>query len=154
MGAHYRAKLSFSWDALDAAQTALQRLRAIAYEWGSPGEVDLDYLGRFKDYLNHDLNLPRALALVWDLVRAALSPATRKATLLQFDRVLGLRLAEWQPPQPVIPGEIMALVEEREKARGARDWKHADVLRERLRQAGYEIEDTAKGPRVRTARPE
>jgi cysteinyl-tRNA synthetase len=67
---------------------------------------------------------------------------------------LGVRLAEWQLPQPVIPGEIMALVEEREKARGARDWKHADVLRERLRQAGYEIEDTAKGPRVRTARPE
>jgi cysteinyl-tRNA synthetase len=63
-----------------------------------------------------------------------------------------LRLADWQPEEPVIPLEIMALVEEREQARSAKQWKAADALREQVRQAGYEIEDTPKGPKIKTAR--
>jgi len=152
MGAHYRAKLSFTWEALDAAATALQRLRTMALDWGQAGEADLNYSKRFKEQINEDLNMPRALAVVWELVKDDLSPATKKATLLQLDRVLGLRLAEWQPEEPVIPPEIMALVEEREQARSAKQWKAADALRERVRQAGYEIEDTPKGPKIKTAR--
>jgi cysteinyl-tRNA synthetase len=152
LGAHYRAKLSFSWEALDAAATALQRLRTTAHDWGQPGEADLTYVNRFKKQINEDLNMPRALALTWELVKDDLSPSIKKATLLQFDRVLGLRLAEWQPEEPVIPPEIMALVEEREKARSAKQWKDADALREQVRQAGYEIEDTPKGPKLRAAR--
>jgi cysteinyl-tRNA synthetase len=149
MGAHYRAKLSFTWEALGAAATALQRLRTTAYDWGQPGEADLTYLNRFKEQINEDLNMPRTLAVVWELVKDDLSPATKKATLLQFDRVLGLRLADWQPKEAVIPPEIMALVEEREKARSAKQWKKADALREQVRQAGYEIEDTPKGPKIK-----
>jgi cysteinyl-tRNA synthetase len=152
MGAHYRAKLSFNWEALDAAATALQRLRTTAHDWGQPGEADLTYVNRFKEQINEDLNMPRALAVLWDLVKGDLSPSTKKATLLQFDRVLGLRLAEWRPEDAVIPPEIMALVEDREKARGAKRWKDADALREQVRQAGYEIEDTPKGPKIKTAR--
>jgi cysteinyl-tRNA synthetase len=151
MGAHYRAKLSFTWEALDAAATALQRLRTAAHEWGQPGEVDLTYLNRFKEQINEDLNMPRALAVVWELVKDDLLPSTKKATLLQLDRVLGLRLAEWQPEEAVIPEKIMALVEEREKARRAKQWKDADALREQVRQAGYEIEDTPKGPKIKAA---
>jgi cysteinyl-tRNA synthetase len=151
MGAHYRAKLSFTWEALDAAATALQRLRTAAHEWGQPGEVDLTYLNRFKEQINEDLNMPRALAVVWELVKDDLPPSTKKATLLQLDRVLGLRLAEWQPEEAVIPEKIMALVEEREKARRAKQWKDADALREQVRQAGYEIEDTPKGPKIKAA---
>jgi cysteinyl-tRNA synthetase len=154
MGAHYRAKLSFTWEALDAAATALQRLRKTAHELGQAGEADPIYADRFKEQINEDLNMPRALAVLWELVKEDLSPATKKATLLQFDRVLGLRLADWQPEEAVIPPEIMALVEERERARSAKQWKDADGLRERLRQAGYEIEDTPKGPRVKVARQE
>jgi len=67
---------------------------------------------------------------------------------------MGLRLAEWQPEEAVIPREIMALVEEREKARSAKQWKDADELRERVRQAGYEIEDTPKGPKIKVAKQE
>jgi cysteinyl-tRNA synthetase len=152
MGAHYRAKLSFTWEALDAAATALQRLRRTAHDWGEPGEADLTYINRFKEQINEDLNMPRALAVVWELVKDDLSRATKKATLLQFDRVLGLRLAEWQPEEAVIPPEIMALVEDREKARAAKKWKDADALREEVRQAGYEIEDTSKGPKIKAAK--
>jgi cysteinyl-tRNA synthetase len=148
MGAHYRAKLSFTWEALGAAATALQRLRVTAYDWGQPGEIDVTYINRFKEQINEDLNMPRALAVVWELVKDDLSPATKKATLLQFDRVLGLRLAEWQPVEEVVPDEILALVDERQKARLEKRWKDADALREQMRRAGYEIEDTPKGPRV------
>jgi cysteinyl-tRNA synthetase len=98
------------------------------------------------------LNMPRALAVVWELVKDDLSPATKKATLLQFDRVLGLRLAEWQPAEEVVPDEIVALVEEREKARAAKKWKDADALREEVRHAGYEIEDTPKGPKIKAVK--
>ena len=118
----------------------------------SPVKLDLTYINRFKEQINEDLNMPRALAVVWELVKDDLSRATKKATLLQFDRVLGLRLAEWQPEEAVIPPEIMALVEDREKARAAKKWKDADALREEVRQAGYEIEDTSKGPKIKAAK--
>jgi cysteinyl-tRNA synthetase len=76
MGAHYRAKLSFTWEALDAAATALQRLRTIAHDWGQPGEADLTYMHRFKEQINEDLNMPRALAVVW--IEADLSCRPRR----------------------------------------------------------------------------
>jgi cysteinyl-tRNA synthetase len=154
LGAHYRAKLSFTWEALDAAATALQRLRTTAHGWGQRGEADLTYLNRFKEQTNEDLNMPRALAVVWELVKDDLSPSIKKATLLQFDRVLGLRLVEWQPAEEVVPGEIIALIDERQKARIEKRWKDADALRELVRQAGYEIEDTPKGPKIKEARQE
>ena len=153
MGAHYRAKLSFSWEALDAAQTALQRLRKAAYEWGEPSEPDIDYLARFKDQVDNDLNTPRTLALVWDLVKSDLPAPIKKATVMQFDHVLGLRLTEWQPAQEVVPQEITALVAQRETARSEKRWKDADRLRDQVKQAGYEIEDTPNGPRVRASQP-
>jgi len=152
MGAHYRAKLSFTWEALEGAATALQRLRLASHDWGQPGETDLTYVKRFKEQINEDLNMPRALAVVWELVKDDLVPATKKATLLQFDRVLGLRLAEWQPEEAIIPLEIMVLVDQRQKARAEKRWKDADVLREQVKQAGYEIEDSPKGPKIKSAR--
>jgi cysteinyl-tRNA synthetase len=154
MGAHYRTNLSFSWEALDAASTAFQRLRTTVHDWGEPGKAERSYLDRFREQVNEDLNTPRALAVVWELVKDDLSPSTKKATLLEFDRVLGLRLADWQPEEAVIPPEVMALVEEREKARSAKQWKDADGLREQVRQAGYEIEDTPKGPKVKAKKQE
>ena len=96
--------------------------------------------------------MPRALAVAWELVKDDLSPSTKRATLLQFDRVLGLRLAEWHPEEAVIPSEIIVLVAEREKARSAKRWKDADTLREQIGRAGYEIEDTPKGPKIKPVR--
>jgi len=89
------------------------------------------------------------------LVKSDLPAATKKATLLQFDRVLGLRLAEWQPTQETVPEEIVALAQQRQQARAEKRWKDADELRERIKVAGYDIEDTPQGPRVhsRKSRP-
>jgi len=96
--------------------------------------------------------MPRALAVTWDLVKSDKTPGVRKATLLDFDRVLGLGLASWQPKAEAIPDEITALVEKRQSARREKRFKDADALREAIRSRGYDVEDTPHGPRVKAAR--
>jgi cysteinyl-tRNA synthetase len=156
LSAHYRAPLTFTWESLDGAVTALDRLRMAAYEGGAPGALDVGYLTRFTEQINDDLNMPRALAVTWELMKSELPPPTKKATLLQFDRVLGLRLAEWQPAEAVVPEAILVLVQQRHQARAEKRWQDADTLREQVRAAGYAIDDTPHGPRVRSlkVRPE
>ena len=156
LSAHYRAKLNFTWDSLDGAATALQRLRLAADSWGPPGRADVGYMQKFTEQINDDLNLPRAVAVTWDLVRSGLPVATKKATLLQFDRVLGLQFTKSQPLEEAMPEALMAIVQQRQQARAEKRWKDADALREQIKVAGYELEDTLQGPRVhpRKSRPE
>jgi cysteinyl-tRNA synthetase len=149
LSAHYRAKLNFTWESVAGAATALDRLRRAAHEWGPPGAVDDEFLQRFTAQINDDLNMPRALALTWELVRSDLPPATKKATLLRFDEVFGLGLANWSPPETAIPAEIQVLAEQRQIARNERRWADADALRAAIREQGFDIEDTVSGFRLR-----
>lgn len=149
LGAHYRTKLNFTWESLDGAATALNRLRLSAFELGEAGEADKEYIEKFVEQINDDLNMPRALALAWDLVKSDLMDSTKKATLNEFDKILGLRLAEWQPTEEAVPAEVGKLVEKRNQARQEKRWLDADALREEIRVLGYEIEDAAQGPRLR-----
>ena len=149
LNAHYRSKLTFSWESLEAASTALNRLRRAVYEMGEAGPVDEEALDQFLGRINSDLNMPRALALAWDVVKSDLPAATKKSTLLEFDKVLGLKLAEWEPAAEMIPQEIQNLADLRQAARVEKRWQEADELRDQIVAAGYEIEDTAEGPRIR-----
>lgn len=153
LNAHYRAKLSFTWESLDGAATALNRLRRFVYEWGEPGAIDASFADRFKQHVNDDLNMPRALALTWELVKSDLPLSTKKATLLHFDTLFGLRLAHWEPIDETVPEEIIALVQQRDQARAQKRWKDADILRAQIVAAGYEVEDTPQGSRARTRSP-
>ncbi|HUM67716.1 MAG TPA: cysteine--tRNA ligase [Chloroflexota bacterium] len=145
----YRAKLNFNWEGMDTATTALNRLRQAVYDWGQPGSPDEEFLDRFQSEINDDLNMPRALALAWELVKSDRSAATKKATMLMMDQVMGLRLAEWQPTAPDIPDEIYQLAQQRQAARAAKNWAEADHLREQIAAAGYDVQDTAVGPQIR-----
>lgn len=149
LSALYRAKLNFTWDGLDGAAKSLNRLRLAVNQAGDGGTVDEDYLERFGDQINDDLNMPRALAVVWDLVRSDLPPAAIKATVLKMDEVLGLGLADWKPTEVEIPAEIQALLEARQLARSEKRWQDADALRAQINTAGYEIEDSPQGPRLK-----
>jgi len=149
LSAHYRSDLSFSWDSLDSAVTTLARLRTLVHGWPSGGSADPAFVERFTAQVNDDLNTPRALAVMWDLAKSALDERDRKATLLHFDDVLGLRLGAWSPASEVIPEEINALVAARQAARAAKDWAQADAARDELHELGYEVEDTPSGPQVR-----
>ena len=147
LNAHYRSKLTFNKEALDAASTAFDRLRELVYGWGEPGQVDEEWMDRFVAQVNDDINVPRGLALAWDLTRSDLSDPDKKATILRFDDVLGLRLDDWKPAE--VPQTVRGLVQQREAAREARDWSRADELRDEIAEEGWEVRDTPDGAVVR-----
>lgn len=149
MSALYRAKLNFTWEGLETAAKSLERLRTMVYNWGEAGSVDSEYLERFRDQVNDDLNMPRALAVTWELARSALPDSTKKATIQEFDRILGLRLADWSPSEEIIPAEILEMVETRQRLRAEKRWSEADQIRNEIYSAGFEVEDTPQGPRVK-----
>jgi len=165
--AHYRSQMNFSWDALGAAQTALGRLRLAYRGWLASTELaapaanaygraeiqaesraDVRLLARFTEEINQDLNLPRALAVVWELVKSDLPDSVKLATMAAFEPVLGLNLAVWRPSEGLVPEAILALAQQRQQARQAKQWEQADALRAELAAQGYEVEDTPTGPRV------
>jgi len=145
--AHYRSQLNFTWDALDAAATGLERMRTGVHALRDAPAADPDaaLVERFTAEVNDDLNLPRALAVAWEALRGGLPGGVRRATLLAFDAVFGLRLAAWTPRQEAIPPEITALAQSRLAARKAKDWVGSDRLREEIRAGGWEIEDGPGG---------
>ena len=147
--AHYRTDVDFSWTILDSAATALGRLRTAFHSWDQASDVDGGFIDRFRQCVNDDLNTPRAMVVVRDLVKSDIPPGDKKATMLKIDAVLGLNLAEWKPVRTTIPEEIQALMESRAEARQARRWQDADEIRDRISALGYRIEDTPDGPVAR-----
>jgi len=127
----------------------LDRIRNQVFNWGEPGLVDQDYLDLFTQAINDDLNMPRALAVMWDLAKSELPPSVKKATVLEFDSVLGLGLGRWKPIEEEIPADIQKMLEARQIARNEKRWQDADELRDKITGAGYELEDTPQGPRVK-----
>ncbi|AVR98910.1 cysteine--tRNA ligase [Pseudoduganella armeniaca] len=150
--AHYRSPLNFTWEALQAAQSALMRLRTTYASWPAGGRPDQSFMERFRAEVNNDLNLPRALATVWELLKSDLAPAVKRASLDAVDSVLGFDLNRWQPAhlgEASIPDEVKALVEQRRQCRAAKDWKQSDALRAAIAELGYQVEDRADGMTVR-----
>ena len=144
--AHYRSQLNFSWDALDAAATALQRLRKRLNNYASdhltkPAEPDAVFLGRFMERLNDDLDFPQALALMYELIKSDLHMSVKKATLQRFDEAFGLKLFNWTERVGVIPEVISELAMARWAARNAKDWAEADRLRGELTALGWAMKD-------------
>ncbi|KKS89208.1 MAG: Cysteine-tRNA ligase [Parcubacteria group bacterium GW2011_GWC1_43_11b] len=154
LSAHYRSALNFTWEALAGAETAWQRLINLAREWKSQaenisGKISVDYQKKFNSFLDNDLNTPQGLALIWDMAKDSnLSPVDKFATLIDFDTVLGLQIAEHLNNEK-ISTEITLLAEEREKARHNKDWAEADRIRQELADLGYEVLDTETGYNLR-----
>jgi cysteinyl-tRNA synthetase len=166
---HYRQTMNFTWEAAEAAKTARERaLRSFADISNGPagrlrGKINHEYREKFRKAIFDDLNTPEALAVMWSLIKDdTVSPEDKRQTLLDFDRVLGIGFlpplyrtenAERLLVVPLedLPGDIEALVKEREAARKAGEWGKADELREAVRTAGYIVEDTKDGPAVRKA---
>ena len=146
--AHYRTQMSFSWESLEANATALNRLYKTAFEWGEPGKVIEAVKQAVIREVNDDLNFPRALAHIWDMVRSDADPADKRATLLELDEMFGLKIADWRPAEVSVPSDVMSLVEAREAARKDKDYEAADRLRDEVLGKGFVIEDTREGPKV------
>lgn len=148
--AHYRQTLNFTWESLGAAQNALSKLENLMRDWLDipAGKILEDYQKKFTENLENDLSLPQALATMWEMVNdSTLLSADKKATLLNFDQVLGLSLDKIKPT--VIPAEVETLLISREKARAENDFAKADELRAEIMNLGFVIEDSPTGPKLR-----
>jgi cysteinyl-tRNA synthetase len=138
--AKYRAPLNFSTEGLAGADRALRALRDRVAEWRGEGEVDHAFDSRFRAAIADDLDLPAAMALVAELGRSPLAAATKAATLLAWDRVLGLDL-DRAPGERALPDGAAELIAERERARAAKDFARSDALREQLKSMGVDVSD-------------
>jgi cysteinyl-tRNA synthetase len=159
--ASYRVPLTLSWAGLESAADGLSRLRDNVRRLHdetdglAPSKAHTASVDRFRGAISDDFNAPGALAVTWETVRQAnrTTDPTEKHALLQsvldFDRVLGLGLADAVATGDDLPANVAALIEQRETARAARDWSTADALREAIRLQGYEVEDTPSGTRWR-----
>lgn len=148
---HYRSETNFTWKALGGAQVTLNLLRSHIAKWPDGGEISTSLREKFKSRINDDLNTPRGIALLWDIVRSHVTPAEKKAMLLDFDRVLGLGLKEWGLEQvnKEVPPQVQALVLKREGLRREKKWTEADAVRREILTLGYYVEDTSEGSGLR-----
>ncbi|HEY4494181.1 MAG TPA: cysteine--tRNA ligase [Candidatus Paceibacterota bacterium] len=146
--ANYRTRVNFVWEALEGSETALKRLYRLYLDLGEEvGEVHEEYRNKFQQYLNDDLDTPRALSLVWDMIKDEnMSNADKKATLLDFDKVLGLGFEHIK--EEILPEEIIELLKERERARKDKNFEKSDELREKINTLGYEVKDVPEGQKV------
>ena len=159
---HYRRNLVFSWENLDNAVAAYDKLIAKIATFKTEGEVDTaafeQLKERFVGALNGDLNTSLAVTAVYDVLKAKCNDATKLAVLEDFDRVLSLNLLknaekvraenarkEAENADP----EIDALVAARTEAKKAKNWAEADRIRDELKLKGIEIIDTPQGAKWR-----
>lgn len=158
--AHYRSNTNFTFEALEAAKKALFRLKRHLFEdyKNAKGAVHTTYQARFLTAINDDLDTPKAIALIWEIIKdESMRPGDKVATIKNFDTVLALGLTD-NPDEIVrelgviapenVPDDIQALLEQREAARIIRNWDEADRLREAINLKGYTLEDTPQGPKV------
>jgi cysteinyl-tRNA synthetase len=150
MQAHYRTLVNFTFDALDAATNALTKLRSVVRGWDVSNEEVLEgYEEKFWLAINDDLNIPNALAVMWELVDAKEDSASKSATLLRLDEVLGLKLEEYIATPVEVPAEVKALMQERAQAREKKEWEASDALRDQIAALGYIVEDGPDGQTIK-----
>lgn len=151
LGTHYRDPLNFTWGSLTAAQNALSKLKSLVLSFKSETDRTLlseekgaklsDFNNRFLSAMNDDLNAPKALAVLWEMLKSNI-PSTDKYDLaLSFDEMLGFGLSQLTGVGTRIPDEIQALINERQKLRAEGKFTEADRIRDKITAAGFSIND-------------
>ena len=159
---HYRRNLVFSWENLDNAALAYEKLVAKIANLKDEGDVDSATLAalkeRFIGALNGDLNTSLAVTALYDVLKAKTTDATKLAALDSFDQVLSLNLLEAaavmrqkneEEAAASADPEIDALVAARTEAKKAKNFQEADRIRDELKAMGIEIIDTPQGAKWR-----
>ena len=160
MQSHYRKSLVFTWENLDNAQAAYNKLVArirplLAAEGTAFDKEKADALtAAFREAMDNDLNTAQAVTALYDVLKAEASDAEKLEAVRQMDSVLCMGLidsakasAEDDAAQE-IPAEVTALVEERKAARQAKDFARADALRDRITALGWQIRETRAGTEI------
>lgn len=147
---NYRSKQNFTWDNLTASETALKKLVNTVARFATGGSVNESYKIKFTELINDDFNLAGGLATVWELIKDnGVSDADKRATIIDFDRVLGLNLESQIANLPTesaaadLPESVQAILSARAAARTAKDFATSDRLRDELAALGYQVTDVA-----------
>ncbi len=140
--AHYKKPLTWTLEGLRDACDNLKKLRRLIGNLVDDTKINDNYIKRFNDAINDDLNMPQALALLWELLRDK-DAKGKFQTIKKMDEVFGLKLLEKEEVD--IPEEIKEIAEERLKARTNKDWSESDDLRDKLTKKGWVINDSKDG---------
>ena len=146
---HYRQEMNFTWEALEGAQTALNKLRAEFVSWQEAKVGCAEFEQNFMDAISDDLNMSKAISIVWEMVRSDYPASAKKRSLLKFDDVLGLGLSEYKEEKVEVPDEVRKLIKEREKLRKTGNFGEADKVRDEIKEKGFIIEDLDRGIKIR-----
>jgi cysteinyl-tRNA synthetase len=153
-GTRYRSEMDFSWEALQAADRTLTRIRQRVADWAgaerdglSPEAKELDQ--RFREAVADDLDMPEALTVLNEAVSTGIPDEEKNALLASWDAVLGLDLERLAREGYEVPEDVQRLLDERDQARHAGEFARADEIRRRLTEMGWEVMDEPEGTRVR-----
>ena len=151
MTAHYRTPLNFTWSSLAAAQSAYEKLAKLVLDSRSQMAERRSQLskekqkkleemkGRFWMAINDDLNFPKGLGVLWEIMKSNIPDYDKADFLLDVDVVLGLNLANVRMEK--VPEEVLEMMEQRQKLRQVGKFVEADNLRQQIEKLGYKVND-------------
>ena len=159
---HYRKSLVFTWENLDNAVVAYNKLieKIAPLTKDSAGDIDKAEYDRlmqsFRDALDNDINTAMSITVVYDVLKSKANAATKLALIGEFDKVLGLDLIanakeladNADSASDDIPDEVLELVEQRKAARKDKNFALADELRDKIAALGYEVKETRQGTEI------
>ncbi len=152
--AHYRTKLNFTWDTIKAAQVALNRLREATkkqkngVEKADPEKIK-EYKERFLNAINDDINMPLAMAVLWDVAKEPVKSKDYYNLIMEFEKVTSLDLDKETEEQVEYDEEVASILEERKLARENKDFAKSDELRDKLKEMGYIVIDSKEGQKLK-----
>ena len=149
---HYRKPMEYSDEGIEAARNGLLHVQNQVRQIFAAGvdtetSVSTEFKNKFYKAINDDLNMPRAMAVIQEMLKSKISDAQKYSTILDFDRVLGLQLDQLDKAQ-TLPAAVQKLVDARQLARQAKDFAASDQLRAEIEALGYQVQDTKDGMKV------
>ena len=150
---HYRKPLEFSYEVLDNVKAAYNKLVNKIASLNKDGDFDQvafdEYKNKFMDALNNDLNTSMAITVLYDMLKADISDATKAKLVESYDEVLCLGLLDAKMEENAVDAElekyILEKIEERKNAKKEKDFAKADAIRNELLEQGIELKDTREG---------
>ncbi len=153
---HYRKPMEYSKESFLSSQESLDKLykQVFQIDNGKKGQVNIKFREEFLKAINDDLNSPKALAVLFNLLKSNIKDEDKLATVLDFDKVLGLDLVNSKNyikqsiSEENWPPKIKEILDKRSYAREAKDFETADKLRQEIEGLGYILEDKEGGKQI------
>ena len=149
---HYRKPMEFSDEGIEAARNGLLHLQnqvrqVVAAGIGGDKAISAEYKNKFLGAVNDDLNMPRAMAVIQEMLKSSVSDTVKLTTILDFDRILGLNLDQLDQER-ALPEAVQNRVDARITARKRKDFATSDRLRAEIEAMGYLVQDTKDGMKI------